>query len=363
MPERAEGADAPRGSRAGRWAALHSVGFTLAAAIFVFDLLMPHGVAAAVPYALLVLLSLRVPGPGLTWFAALSVTALTLLGAVLPVLPGENFFQLAINRLLALLAIWTTAALCLVHKRDLASLEERRRSASRAQELANLGELAAGVAHELGTPLAALQGRIELLEQRLASAPVDPGELQKSLQNLAELGDRMTRIVRTVRSLARDAAGDPFEQVAVAQLVRDALVLGEERLRRSGATVRAAPVPEALRIDCRPAQVTQVLLNLISNAADAVRTLPERWVQIDLRETAERVAIVVTDSGAGVPEAIRARIMAPFFTTKPPGEGTGLGLSISRALVQGHGGTLTLEPASPHTRFVVTLPRRQPPGR
>lgn len=363
MPEPAEGHGARGGWRSKRQAALHAVGLPLAAAIFVFDLVMPHGVAAAVPYALLVLLSLRVPGPGLTWFVALSVTVLTLLGAVLPALPEEDLWQLAINRLLALLAIWTTAALCLVHKHDLARLEERRHATSRAQELANLGELAAGVAHELGTPLAALQGRIELLEQRLASPPVDPDQLHKSLRNLADLGDRMTRIVRTVRSLARDAAGDPFEQVAVAQLLRDALVLGEERLRRSGATVRAAPVPETLRIDCRPAQVTQVLLNLIGNAADAVRALPERWVQIELRETAERVAIVVTDSGAGVPEEIRARIMAPFFTTKPPGEGTGLGLSISRALVEAHGGTLALEPGSPHTRFVVTLPRRQPPAR
>jgi signal transduction histidine kinase len=342
-----------------RFVALHALGLALALAIFAFDLLIPQGVAAAIPYTLLVLLSLREPGAGLTWFAAVSVSVLTVVGAFLPSLPSVEAWKMVANRLLTLFVIWTTAILCVMHKRNLARLERERRAAQRADELANLGEMAAGIAHELGTPLATLQGRIEMLEQRLAVAPVDPGELRRSVRTLGQLGERMTRIVRTVRSLARDASGDPFEEVALAQVIRDVLVLAEDRLRKLDVSVRLGPVAEDLRVECREAQVSQVLLNLVGNAADAVRELPERWIRIDVRESRHAVEIAVTDSGRGIPAAIRGRIMAPFFTTKRPGEGTGLGLSISRALVEGHAGSLTIDPRSPNTRFVVSLPRRQ----
>jgi C4-dicarboxylate-specific signal transduction histidine kinase len=201
-----------------------------------------------------------------------------------------------------------------------------------------------------------------MLEQRIESPPIDPGELRRSVRMLRELGDRMTRIVRTVRSLARDVSGDPFESVALAQMIRDVLFLAEERLRKLAVAIRLGPVAEDLRVECRGAQISQVLLNLIGNAADAVRDLPERWIELDVREKQEAVEIAVTDSGAGIPVAIRERIMAPFFTTKPPGQGTGLGLSISRALVEAHGGSLRIDPLSAHTRFVVWLPRRQPAG-
>jgi C4-dicarboxylate-specific signal transduction histidine kinase len=351
--------DRLRGGAPRRFVALHAFGFALAATIFAFDLVVPHGVAAAIPYTLLVLLSLREPGPGLTWFAAISVSLLTIAGAFLPSLPSAELWKLTANRLLTLFVIWTTAILCAMHKRDLARIERERRAAQRSDELANLGEMAAGIAHELGTPLAALQGRIEMLEQRLQSTSVDSDELRRSVRTLGQLGDRMTRIVRTVRSLARDAAGDPFEDVALAQLIRDVLVLAEERLRTFDVGVRLGPVAEDVRIECREAQISQVLLNLIGNAADAVRDLRERWIQLDVRESRHAVEIAVTDSGAGIPAAIRDRIMAPFFTTKPPGQGTGLGLSISRALVEGHAGTLAVDPRSPHTRFVLSLPRRQ----
>lgn len=346
----------------GRFAALHALGLALAAAIFTFDLLIPQGVAAAIPYTLLVLLSLREPGVGLTWFAALSVSVLTIVGAFVPSLPSSDAWKVVANRLLTLFAIWTTAILCVMHKRNLSRLERERRAAQRADELANLGEMAAGIAHELGTPLATLQGRIELLEQRLAAEPVDPDELRRTVRTLGKLGERITRIVGTVRSLARDASGDPFEEVALAQLIRDVLVLAEDRLRKLDVSIALGPIAEDLRVECRAAQVSQVLLNLVGNAADAVRELPERWIRIDVRESRHAVEIAVTDSGSGIPAPIRDRIMAPFFTTKPPGEGTGLGLSISRAFVEGHGGTLGVDPRSPHTRFVVSLPRRQSAG-
>jgi C4-dicarboxylate-specific signal transduction histidine kinase len=101
-------------------------------------------------------------------------------------------------------------------------------------------------------------------------------------------------------------------------------------------------------------------MNLIQNAFDAVAEIPgERWVAVDVKTSDHSAVVAVTDSGPGVPPAIRARIMEPFFTTKPVGKGTGLGLSLSRSIAVGHGGDLTLGEQNGHTCFSLTLPLRK----
>jgi two-component system sensor histidine kinase HupT/HoxJ len=102
-----------------------------------------------------------------------------------------------------------------------------------------------------------------------------------------------------------------------------------------------------------------VLLNLFNNAYDAVASHSERWVRLEARADGPEVEISVTDSGDGIPEAVRAKMFQPFFTTKAVGQGTGIGLSISCGIVAGHRGTLEVDTHSAHTRFVLRLPRRQ----
>jgi C4-dicarboxylate-specific signal transduction histidine kinase len=339
-----------------------SAGLALAivAGTFLFDLEMPIGVAAGVPYMLLVLLSLRSRGTGATWLAAGVATALTVIGLLIDLqVPREEQWKGVVNRAISILTVWAMAVLGIAYKRSRERLLFERTAMLRAEQLASLGEMAAGIAHELGTPLGVLQGRLEMLDQKLAAGQSDPEDVRRSIRVVAGLGDRMTRIVRAVRSLARDAWADPFVDVRVARIVRDALAVAEERLRKLGVEVRIAPFDERLRIPCREAQISQVLLNLIANAADAVQDLPERWIRIEVSRNADAVEIAVTDSGGGIPDEIRAQVMQPFFTTKPAGQGTGFGLSISRAFAEAHSGTLSIDAASPHTRFVVTLPARR----
>jgi signal transduction histidine kinase len=114
---------------------------------------------------------------------------------------------------------------------------------------------------------------------------------------------------------------------------------------------------KSLRIDCRPTEISQVLLNLLNNAVDAVQPLAEKWVELQVRSAGKDVEISVMDSGKGIPEKIRDKVGQPFFTTKVVGHGTGLGLSISRGIVEAHGGHLNLDTQCEHTRFVVTLPK------
>ena len=147
-------------------------------------------------------------------------------------------------------------------------------------------------------------------------------------------------------------------------------------LRACGRSRRSATLPAYARIletitlltqgdlgdillECRPTQMAQVLLNLLTNAFDAVEKLEEKWVRIEARDGGETVEFAVVDSGAGLPEGIRDKVLQPFFTTKAVGKGTGLGLSIATGIIESHHGTLDVDTEAPNTRFVIRLPKRQ----
>jgi C4-dicarboxylate-specific signal transduction histidine kinase len=151
----------------------------------------------------------------------------------------------------------------------------------------------------------------------------------------------------------------------VVSIVKDTIELCGQRFRMSAIELVVDPIPDELRVDCRPAQITQILVNLLSNAHDAVERTAQPWVHIAVevqgQSPGDDVRLVVTDSGPGIPPEIAGRIMEPFFTTKAIGRGTGLGLSVSRGIAETHGGRLELDTRSARTRFVLTLRRSAPP--
>jgi C4-dicarboxylate-specific signal transduction histidine kinase len=114
-----------------------------------------------------------------------------------------------------------------------------------------------------------------------------------------------------------------------------------------------------LEIDCRPVQITQVLVNLIGNALDAVKAVDERWIRLEVRDLGDEVEVAVVDSGRGVPPELRLRVLQPFFTTKGPGGGMGLGLSIAAGVAADHRGRLYYDESSRATRFAFRHPKRQ----
>lgn len=119
-------------------------------------------------------------------------------------------------------------------------------------------------------------------------------------------------------------------------------------------------VREGLEVECRPTQISQVILNLLNNAHDAIGSLEEKWVMVSVTEIENDIEIRVTDSGSGIPEHVRMKIMEPFFTTKPVGKGTGLGLSVSLGILKAHRGSLVVDTESKNTCFVLRFPRLQP---
>jgi PAS domain S-box-containing protein len=228
-----------------------------------------------------------------------------------------------------------------------------------ASKMSTLGEMSGGVAHEINNPLTVIMGFAQRLAALLDAGTLDADELKRCSIKIVTMTERIARIVRGLRTFAREASQDPFDVVPLSRVVADTLELCQQRFLNHGIKIQIGELPEGLTIECRAVQISQVLLNLFSNAFDAIQELPVKWIRLDAEDLGGSVQIAVTDSGDGIPSEIAAKMMHPFFTTKGVGQGTGLGLSISRGIVESHRGTLRHDPSAPNTRFVVVLPKSQ----
>ena len=206
------------------------------------------------------------------------------------------------------------------------------------------------------TPLAVIHASAANISG-MAESGSAPVAAVKNCHRISQTADRISRIVRSLRHVAREGSADEFRETPVRQIVEVALELCAERFRAHNIRLAVSTIdPEAV-LNCREAQICQVLLNLLQNAFDEVVNLEgDRWVTLDVSDCPGWVIFSVTDSGPGIAAEHRAHIMEPFFTTKPVGRGIGLGLSISRSIALEHGGTLELDEESLHTCFRLKLP-------
>jgi len=240
-------------------------------------------------------------------------------------------------------------------------LAESRQAAINAAKMAALGEMSASVAHEVNNPLTVILLRAQRLDLLARTDTVDPATVRKTAHDIDRTVDRIRRIVDALRAFARQGDEDPLRPELLAPVIEDAVELCAHRFAQRAIELKVDPIPEGLLVDCRATQVTQVLLNLLSNAYDAVENQDERWVEIAVDTRDGEVGIAVSDSGPGVPPEIANRIMEPFYTTKEIGRGTGLGLSVSRGIAEAHGGRLEFDPHARPTRFALILKRAAKP--
>lgn len=236
-------------------------------------------------------------------------------------------------------------------------LDQQKALVANANKLSALGEMAAGIAHEINTPLATIKLLTSQVQHEMSSGIPDLDGLNDHLVNIDRTVDRLAKIVRGLKSFSRDGSEDPFEMTNLHQVIDDTISLCSERCRLHGIELRTHLTAAPLSVYCRSIQICQVLLNLINNAHDAVENLEEKWIEISTEEHDDCVELRVTDSGKGIPPEIAEKIFNPFFTTKGVGRGTGMGLSISHGIVKRHGGTLILDPFKATTCFLVRLPK------
>lgn len=244
-------------------------------------------------------------------------------------------------------------------RRTLNLIEEQRARAISTARLAALGEMSAGIAHEINNPLAIINGLASITKDRVLSGPLDSLVIVKAMDKIEATVMRITKIIKALKSFAREGEGDPSKITLIQEILEDSLEFCKTRFKNNGIELEIVPFPESMSIECRAVQISQVLLNLLNNAFDAVQEYEQKWVRIEVKEEKDWIEISIVDSGTGIPESMRDKILQPFFTTKEPGKGTGLGLSISKGIVESHRGTLTIDAQSPNTSFVIRLPKVQ----
>jgi signal transduction histidine kinase len=230
------------------------------------------------------------------------------------------------------------------------SLRAQRDHLVAQEKLATVGRLAAGVAHEVGNPLAAVLGYVDLLLHDEKDA-----ERRDMLQRIHKETDRIRDIISDLLDYSRPVAAER-EPVSLQEAVETSVSLLKPQARFRGVTVEDRVPVELPPASASASRLVQVLINLLLNAADAMHG--EGTIEVAARQDGDRLELTVRDSGPGVAEADRGRIFDPFFTTKEPGQGTGLGLAVSRSIVQAFGGELVLvDGPTPGAVFAVRLPR------
>jgi two-component system, cell cycle sensor histidine kinase and response regulator CckA len=232
-----------------------------------------------------------------------------------------------------------------------------------SQKLAALGTLAAGIAHEINSPLQVITGTSESLQRQLGANKLALEDLPRRLAAINRNAWRVAGIVRSLLSYARPSGGkqDPQD---LNVLVKETLLLIEHQLKTwSNINVITEMESGMPTLTCDSEKLSQVLINLLNNARDAMPNGGDVTIRTRYDSSKNRFTLEVTDNGEGIAEEDRSRIFDPFFTTKAVGEGTGLGLSIIQGIIQAHGGEIKVDSAvKVGTSFTIHLPQEPPPA-
>lgn len=229
----------------------------------------------------------------------------------------------------------------------------------RSERMASVGQLAAGLAHEVGNPIAAMMG----LQDLILSGGLTPEEQADFIKRMRKETERIHRILRDLLDFARPtrAKDGPAPPGSVEVAINETTTLLLPQPVARNVELALDVYPDLPKVKLSHEQLVQVLLNLLLNAAQACQE--GGTVQVTARPAGDRVVITVDDDGPGVPTELGERIFEPFVSSKEVGEGSGLGLSVCRGLVEASGGTVRLEPKEKGARFVIELPTTALPER
>jgi len=240
---------------------------------------------------------------------------------------------------------------------DLTRIKDLEHKVIQAEKLANLGQIAAGVAHELNNPLTSISVYARYLYQKFQEEGVDPLDIQR-LSRIIEGADRIQSFTKALTSYSRPSS-EEMQKVSLNMIVEEALSFCEYIMRKMEVDINTRLAKDLPQIYAISSQLQQVMINLITNACQAMvgigrvglLILDTRFIPPDI------VVLTVQDNGAGMPEGDLAKIFEPFFSTKSEGKGTGLGLSIVKEIIENHGGRIEVQSAIGRgTSFMVEFP-------
>jgi len=239
--------------------------------------------------------------------------------------------------------------------RDITERKRLENQLRQTERLAELGTLAAGMAHEIGTPMNVILGRAEYLMRKTSDEST-----KKGLTTIVSQVERITKIMNQLLSFARQY---PIERhpLALSLVVQDIMDVIQERLKKRGIRLEMDMESKCPKVSADRDQMGQVLLNLIVNAMQAMPG--GGTLSLSLRCRSERVHLSVSDTGCGIPAEHVPKLFTPFFSTKEVGEGTGLGLTVVHGIIEDHQGSITVDSEPGHgTTFHIDLPAHRSKG-
>lgn len=241
-------------------------------------------------------------------------------------------------------------------------ISQQHMAIAKTSKFSELGELAGSMAHEINNPLTIIISRTNKLKSLLLKMEYDHETFLKGITQVNETALRIAKIIRSLKTISRNADLDPMSNISLNSIIEDAQFLCEERLRSSDIElIIESPQDMCIEIDARATQLTQVLINLLNNSVHAISGLDQKWIKLEITLSYDKETLIIraSDSGSGISTELQKKIMEPFFTTKEFGKGTGLGLSISKGIIESHSGKLYYDPKAANTTFVIEIPRRQ----
>ncbi len=244
--------------------------------------------------------------------------------------------------------------------RDISELRQAEIKVMNASKMLSLSQISSGVAHEINNPLTIIRGRVELIKKHLTRENPDLNKIKKYLENTDEMVTRISSIIDALRIFSNTSvhSSGPFlEEAWALPTLEQAVFMFHERLHKKGIRLEIVLKGDDFKFYCRTREIIHIISILLANSIEAIQKIPDRWISIELINEIEQAVIVIKDSGYGIGENVRDRIMEPFFTTKV--QSTGLGLSVAKGLIAGHGGWLDLDKTQANTTFVLKIPHPQ----
>lgn len=227
-----------------------------------------------------------------------------------------------------------------------------------AAKLATLGEVASGLSHELNSPIMVLKGTAHQIQKGLDQKNLDLNRLEHLIERLKGTTKKMTNSVNSLRIFSRNPSLDQMKPTNLRNIFTSALNICFEKFRFHQIQIQINPESYGdIEIFGKETQLAHALLNIFNNSFDAISNRPEKWIQVDIGETADTLTIDIFDSGPLISKDLTEKIFVPYFTTKLGQNRTGLGLSITQKIIDEHSGKIEYKALDGHNHFVISLPK------
>jgi PAS domain S-box-containing protein len=226
-------------------------------------------------------------------------------------------------------------------------------------KLTALGEMAAGIAHEINNPLTIILGRVDHAKRLIEAGRMTELEMSQSILKIESTTLRISKIVKSMKSLSRENHTNEFARTSLRGIVDDIVNVSSDNMLQNEIQIEISIDP-SITLDCNSGLLSQVFINLMNNSVDAIKNQDsKRWIKLEAVAIDGVIKISFSDSGHGIPAVIKDKIMLPFFTTKDAGKGTGIGLSLCRTIIENHQGRFFVDESASNTCFRIDIPIEQ----